>query len=165
MPTNRFSPSRHRVFRSLRFNGRSPTPGSLLGTMASADFPGHFLLGISPDKSVLLPGTTAAFTSTTEPATSLRGAPSSHRVGLDMRFLFVGPPVSSSLPPAGWLPFQRWLQVVVLSHFHVTVLPQGTFTPFTTRPCWAYTTQFWLSSLRSSARTGPLALLKDRNPA
>jgi hypothetical protein len=34
--------------------------------MASADFPRHFLLGISPDKNVLLPGTTAAFTSTTE---------------------------------------------------------------------------------------------------
>ncbi len=59
--------------------------------------------------------------------------------GLPMRFLFVGPPVSSSLPPASRLPFQRWLRVVVLSHFHVTVLLQGTFTPFTTRPCWAHT--------------------------
>jgi hypothetical protein len=60
--------------------------------------------------------------------------------GLNMRFLFVGPPVSSSLPPAGWLPFQRWLQVVVLSHFHVRFLRQGTCTPFPTRPCWAHTT-------------------------
>jgi hypothetical protein len=59
--------------------------------------------------------------------------------GLTMRFLFIGPPVSSSLPPAGRLLFQRWLRVVVLSHFHVTVLLQGTFTPFTTRPCWAHT--------------------------
>jgi hypothetical protein len=56
-----------------------------------------------------------------------------------MRFLFIGPPVSSSLPPPGRLPFQSWLQVIVLSHFHVTVLLQGTFTPFTTRPCWAHT--------------------------
>jgi hypothetical protein len=29
--------------------------------MASADFPRHFLRGISPGKSALLPGTTAAF--------------------------------------------------------------------------------------------------------
>ena len=60
--------------------------------------------------------------------------------GLYMRFLFVSPPVSTSLPPVGWLPFQRWLQVVVLSHFHVRFLLQGTCTPFTTRPCWAHTT-------------------------
>jgi hypothetical protein len=59
--------------------------------------------------------------------------------GLNRRFLFVGPPVFSSLPPAGQLLFQRWLRVVVLSHNHVMVLLQGTFTPFTTRPCWAYT--------------------------
>ena len=39
--------------------------------------------------------------------------------GLGMRFLFVGPPVSPSLPPAGWLPFQRWLRVVVCSRLHV----------------------------------------------
>ena len=41
--------------------------GSLLGTMTSADFPRHFLLGISPGKSALLHGATAAFTSATEP--------------------------------------------------------------------------------------------------
>ena len=41
--------------------------GSLLGAMASADFPRHFLRGISPGKNPLLPGTTAAFTSATEP--------------------------------------------------------------------------------------------------
>ena len=39
--------------------------------------------------------------------------------GLDMRFLSVGPPVSSSLPPAVQLPSRRWLRVVVLSRFHV----------------------------------------------
>ena len=38
-------------------------PGSLLTTMASADFPRHFRHGISPGKNALLPGTTAAFTS------------------------------------------------------------------------------------------------------
>ncbi len=42
-------------------------PARCLATMASADFPRHFRLGISPDKSVLLPCTTAAFTSVAEP--------------------------------------------------------------------------------------------------
>jgi len=40
--------------------------GSLLGTMASADFPRHFLLGISPDKDVNLHCATARFTLSTE---------------------------------------------------------------------------------------------------
>ena len=70
---------------------------------------------------------------------SLCCASSPHHVGLSIRFLFIGPPVSSSLPPPGWLPFRSWLQVVVISHFHVSVLLQGTCTPFTTRPCWAHT--------------------------
>ena len=47
----------------------------------------------------LLPGTTAAFTSATEPATLLCGARSSHRVGLPMRFLSISLPVSCSLLP------------------------------------------------------------------
>ena len=34
--------------------------------------------------------------------------------GLDMRFLFIGPPLSSSLPPPGQLPFRSWLRVVVM---------------------------------------------------
>ena len=38
--------------------------------------------------------------------------------GLAMRFLFIGPPVSASLPPAARLPLRRWLHVVVLSCFH-----------------------------------------------
>ena len=93
--------------------------------MASADFPGHFLPGISPDKSVLLPGTTAAFTSASEPlgfavlcqlATSRRPS---------MRFLSVGPPVSHSLPPHGRLPFRSWLLVVV-SHVSMSGSPNRT---------------------------------------
>lgn len=35
-----------------------------------------------------------------------------------MRFLFIGPPVSSSLPPHGRLPSRSWLRVVVESRFH-----------------------------------------------
>ena len=42
-------------------------PARRLATIASADFPRHFRLGISPDKSMLLPCTTAAFTSMAEP--------------------------------------------------------------------------------------------------
>ena len=49
---------------------------------------------------------------------SLCGASSPHRVGLTMRFLSIGPPVSPSLPPPGRLPFRSWLQVVVGSCFH-----------------------------------------------
>ena len=81
-------------------------------TMASADFPRHFLLEISPGQNTLLPGTTAAFsagggsacsrTAATKPASSLHAARSSHRGRPSMRFLFIGPPVSPSLsPPVG----------------------------------------------------------------
>ena len=58
----RFGPSRHRVFRSLRLNGLFPAPGSLLGTMASADSLPGCPVRVSPGKNALLPGTTAAFT-------------------------------------------------------------------------------------------------------
>ena len=43
-------------------------PGSLPGTTASADSPPGCPVGVSPGKSALLPGTTAAFTSTAEPS-------------------------------------------------------------------------------------------------
>ena len=117
---DRFGPSRCRV-------------APVLGTMASADFPGHFLPGISPDKSVLLPGTTAAFTSASEPlgfavlcqlATSRRPS---------MRFLSVGPPVSHSLPPHGRLPFRSWLLVVV-SHVSMSGSPTGDLHPIYNTP-------------------------------
>jgi hypothetical protein len=155
----RFGPSRHRVFRCLRY-GHLPSPGSLFGTMASADSPPSCLGGASPGKNALVaiplrfiaaPAWRPVSASLRLPARPphlpprlnprLRCVVPVRRIvaGLPMRFLFIGPPVSSSLPPASRLPFQRWLQVVVLSHFHVTVLLQGTFTPFTTRPCWAHT--------------------------
>jgi hypothetical protein len=63
---HRFGPSRHQGFRFLRLSG-SATPGLLFATTTSADFPRHFLHGISPGKNALLHGTTAAFTSTTKP--------------------------------------------------------------------------------------------------
>ena len=110
----RFGPSRRRVFRCPCLYGHLSAPGSLLGTMTFADSPPGCPVGVSPGKNALLPGTTAAFTSATEPATSLCCATSSHRVGLTMRFLFIGPPVSSSLPSPDRLPCRSWLQVVVL---------------------------------------------------
>jgi len=61
--------------------------------------------------------------------TSLCGAISSDPVRPYMRFLSVDPPVPPSLPPAGRLPFRRWIRVVVLSHFHVLVLPTGDLHP------------------------------------
>jgi hypothetical protein len=117
---HRFSPSRHRV-----------TP--MRGTMASADFPGHFLPGISPDKSMLLPGTTAAFTSVAEPQgfAVLCQLASPRRPS--MRFLSVGPPVSHSLPPHGRLPFRSWLLVVV-SHASMSGSPTGDLHPIYNTP-------------------------------
>lgn len=127
----RFSPSRHRVIRFSQFKRASSSPRVAVGTMASADFPGHFLPGISPDKNALLPGTTAAFTSATEPCglccvvparpprrpcyavcRSLRSLPRL-RAASAFGGLSVGPPVSASLPPPGRLPFQSWLRVMI----------------------------------------------------
>ena len=108
-------------------------PARYPASMASADFPGHFLPGISPDKSVLLPGTAAAFTSASEPlgfavlcqlATPRRPS---------MRFLSVGPPVSHSLPPHGRLPFRSWLLVVV-SHISMSGSPAGDLHPICNTP-------------------------------
>jgi hypothetical protein len=49
---------------------------------------------------------------------SLCCASSPGRVGLAMRFLSIGLPVSPGLPSPGRLPFQSWLRVVVGSCFH-----------------------------------------------
>ena len=62
--------------------GDSSPPARCLATMASADFPRHFRLGISPDKSVLLPCTTAAFTSVAGPMGFAVLCQLTHRVGL-----------------------------------------------------------------------------------
>ena len=141
MSADRFGPSRCRV-------------APVLGTMASADFPGHFLPGISPDKSVLLPGTTAAFTSASEPlgfavlchlATSRRPS---------MRFLSVGPPVSHSLPPHGRLPFRSWLLVVV-SHVSMSGSPTGDLHPI-------YNTPMLGVHILEQTRTRPRAVQEER---
>ena len=51
-------------------------------------------------------------------STSLCGASSSRRVGLNMRFLSIGPPVSASLPSPVRLPSRSWPRVVGLSCHH-----------------------------------------------
>ncbi len=67
-PADRFSPSRETETSGFTVStGVHTPPARRLATMASADFPRHFRLGISPDKNVLLPCTTAAFTSVAEP--------------------------------------------------------------------------------------------------
>ena len=139
VPTDRFSPSRASRLPVSSFQRGSLPPARCSASMASADFPGHFLPGISPDKSALLPGTTAAFTSVAEPTGFAVLCQLTTPRRPSMRLLFVGPPVSASLPPHARLPSRSWLHVVVLSRFHVLVLLQGTCTPFTTRPCWAFT--------------------------
>ena len=65
--TRQFGPSRHRVFRCSCLYGRLSAPGSLRGNTTSADFPSGCPVGVSPGKSALLPGATAAFTSAREP--------------------------------------------------------------------------------------------------
>ena len=64
---------------------------------------------------------------------SLCCASSPGRVGLDMRFLSIGPPVSSSLPSPGRLPSRSWLRVVGFSCCHVGP-PTGDLHPFCTAP-------------------------------
>ena len=102
-----------RVFRFRCLYGPSPVPGSRLITMASADFPTLQNAGISPGKDALLPDTTALFTSTTEPvdfAVLCQLAPPRRP---SIVFLFIGPSLSSSLPPPGRLPSRSWLQRVI----------------------------------------------------
>jgi len=56
------------------------------------------------------------------------------RVGLSMRFLFIGSPVSHSLPPPGRLPSRSWLLVVVSFHVSMFGSPTGDFHPIYNAP-------------------------------
>ena len=83
VPADRFSPSREVQTSGIFVStGDHSPPARCSATMASADFPRHFLPGISPDKSMLLPDTTAAFTSVANQRASLCCASSPHHVGL-----------------------------------------------------------------------------------
>ena len=53
--------------------------------------------------------------------------------GLAMRFLSIGPPISSSLPPPDRLPFQSWLRVVVI-HVFTCGPPTGDLHPIYNAP-------------------------------
>ena len=111
-------------------------------TMASADFWPDRSRQISPGKSVMLPCTTAAFTSTGKPDDFAVLCQLVVPYRPSMRFLFISSQVSPSLPSHGWSPFRSWLQMVV-SSFSCLVFLQGTCTPFTSRPCWAHTRRHW----------------------
>jgi len=116
MPADQFSPSRH-IESSGVFvvPGEDSPPARWFATMASADFPRHFLRGISPGKNALLPCATAAFTSTAKPEDFAVWCQLVPPCRPSMRFLSISSQVSPSLPPPGRLPFQSWLQVVVVA--------------------------------------------------
>ena len=82
-------------------------------TMASADFSASCDGEISPGKSVMLPCTTAAFTSTGKPDDFAVLCQLVVPYRPSMRFLFIGSQVSPSLPSHGRSPFRSWLQMVV----------------------------------------------------
>ena len=153
MPADQFSPSplieSSGVFVST---GMSTPPARCTATMASADFPRHFLRGISPGKNALLRRATAAFTSTGKPVDFAVWCQLIAPCRPSMRFLFIGSQLSHSLPPPGRSPFRSWLLVVVRLCFDTCLaFLQGTPTPFTTRPCWAHTKNDTPGRLRPTA--------------
>ena len=103
-------------------------------TMASADFCPDRSRQISPGKNAMLPRATAAFTSTGKPDDFAVLCQLVVPCRPSMRFLFIGSQVSPSLPSPSRLPFPSWLQMIV-SSFSCLAFLQGTFTPFTSRPC------------------------------
>jgi hypothetical protein len=107
-------------------------------TMASADSCPDCSQQVSPGKSVMLPCSTTAFTSTGKPDDFAVLCQLVVPCRPSMRFLSIGSQVSPSLPSPSRSPFPSWLQMVV-SSFSCLVFLQGTCTPFTSRPCWAHT--------------------------
>lgn len=110
-------------------------PGSLLITMVSADS-----LYRSPGKGSPQVRT-RCFTAhpphlppRRNRMTSLCCASSSGRVGLSMRFLFIGSPLSHSLPSHGRLPSQSWLLVVISIMFSCFGSLTGDFHPICNAP-------------------------------
>ena len=87
---HRFSPSWLRDFRFLRFNGHFPAPGSWSTTMASADSCPALTGQVSPGKDAVLPRTTAAFTSETQPNGFAVLCQLAWSRRPSMRFLFIG---------------------------------------------------------------------------
>jgi len=86
--------------------GDSPPPARRFATMASADFPGHFLRGISPGKNACLRHTTAPFTFRMESNSFAVVCQLTQSGRPSMRFLFIGSWLSPRLPPDGRLPFR-----------------------------------------------------------
>jgi hypothetical protein len=116
-------------------SGLLPAPGSFSITMASADSLCRLRGKGSPQVR------TRCFTA--QPPhlpprpnrmTSLCGASSSGRVGLSMRFLFIGSPLSHSLPSPGRLPSRSWPLVVISLMFSCLGFLTGDFHPICNAP-------------------------------
>ena len=94
---HRFSPSWLRDFRFLRFHGHLSAPGSGSTTMASADSCPALTGQVSPGKDAVLPRTTAAFTSGTQPNGFAVWCQLAGSRRPSMRFLFIGSRILPSL--------------------------------------------------------------------
>ena len=108
-------------------------------TVASADSCPDRSRQASPGKNVMLPCTTAAFTSTGKPDDFAVLCQLVVPYRPSMRFLFISSQVSPSLPSHGRSPFRSWLQIVVSFIFMFWFSYRGTCTPFSICPCWAHT--------------------------
>ena len=119
-------------------SGRFPAPGSLRITTASADslcwLPGK---GSPQVRTRCLATQPPHLPPRLNRRTSLCGASSSHRVGLFMRFLFIGSSVSHSLPSPGRLPFRSWPLVVISFMFSYLGSLTGDFHPICNAPMLA----------------------------
>jgi hypothetical protein len=155
MPADQFSPSP--LIETSGFcvsTGGLPPPARCSATMASADFPRHFLRGISPGKNALLSCTSAAFTSTGKPVDFVVWCPLIVPCRPSMRFLFIGSRFSPSLPSHGRSPFRSWPQLVFYSHGSYT----GDLNPFWTAPMLG--AHKWMRWIFNSLR-----LLKTSDPS
>ena len=150
VPADRFSPSRESRFPVSSFQRAIPHPRlavSLLRRLLTSQ--GISALGSPQIRACCFPARPPHLPPWLNQRASLCCASSPRHVGLLCGFCSSAHQFPASLPPRARLPSRSWLHVVVLSRFHMLVLLQGSCTPFTTRPCWAYTTT---SSLQNDPR-------------
>ena len=120
-----WSSPRHRVFRSLRLDGPS---GPRLAARAPWPLPTPRPVarsGSPQARARCFPARPPHLPPRRNLVASLCGAGSPRRVGLGMRFLSIGPPVSAILPSAGRLPCRSWPRVAGLSCHHAGSSDKG----------------------------------------